>query len=62
MIATLLMLVACLAAWAHVMRMLDEARDRLEGALAGDLTQAGGWMPSAAPVARRADSRRLTRA
>jgi hypothetical protein len=62
MIATLLMLVACLAAWAHVMRMLDDARDRLEAALAGDLSQAGGWMPSVAPAARRVDSRRLTRA
>jgi hypothetical protein len=62
MIAMLLMLVACLAAWAHVVRMLDDARDRLEGALTGDLSQAGGWMPSEAPVARRAASRPFTRA
>jgi hypothetical protein len=62
MFAMLLMLVACLAAWAHVVRMLDEARYRLEGALTGDLSQAGGWMPSAAPAERRAASRRLVRA
>lgn len=64
MIAMLLMLVACLAAWAHVLRMLDNARDRLEGALTGDLAQAGGWMPSPAPrpAAPRAASRTFTRA
>jgi hypothetical protein len=62
MIAMVLMLVACLAAWAHVVRMLDDARDRLEGALTGDLAQAGGWMPSVAPAERRAASRPLTRA
>lgn len=62
MIAMVLMLVACLAAWAHVVRMLDDARDRLEGALTGDLAQAGGWMPSAVLPERRAASRPLTRA
>jgi hypothetical protein len=46
MIAMVMILLACLAAWAHVLHMLDKASDQLADALNGDLRQAGGWMPS----------------
>ncbi len=63
MTAILVMLLACLAAWAHVIRMLDAARDRLGDALTGDPRQARGWMPSPAPLPRRAAATRaFTRA
>ena len=63
MIAMLLMLVGCLAAWAHVLRMLEGASERLGSALQGEIRQGGGWMPSAAvPVRRAAASRAFTRA
>jgi hypothetical protein len=63
MTAMLLILVGCLAAWAHVLGMLERASDRLAGALAGDLSQTGGWMPSSALVDRRgAAPRARTRA
>lgn len=63
MIAMLLILMACLAAWAHVLHMLDSASGRLADALNGDLSQAGGWRPLSSPDGRRAAmSRPLIRA
>ncbi len=56
MIAMLLVLIACLVAWAHVVHMLDSARERLALALVGDVRQGGGWMPSSPPLERRASA------
>lgn len=50
MMTMLLMLMACLAAWALVGLMLGDARDELRAALDGR-AQGGGWMPSALPLA-----------
>ena len=46
----MLMLVACLSAWALVALMLGDAGVQLRSALRGDVRQ--GWMP--VPVERRA--------
>lgn len=54
MLAMLVMLVACLAAWAHVLGMLERSSARLAGALSGDLSQAGGWMPASGSLGRDA--------
>jgi hypothetical protein len=55
----MLMLVACLSAWALVALMLGDAGVQLRSALRGDVRQ--GWMP--VPDARRAaSSRALIRA
>jgi hypothetical protein len=56
MIAMMLVMVACLAAWAHVVHMLDGARERLALAMVGDVRQGGGWMPSSSPLERRASA------
>jgi hypothetical protein len=50
MMTMLLMLMACLAAWALVGLMLGDARDVLRAALDGR-DQSGGWMPSTLPLA-----------
>ncbi len=42
----LLILVACLVAWAHVLHLLERSRERLGEAMLGDVRQGGGWMPS----------------
>lgn len=62
MMTMLLMLMACLAAWALVGLMLGDARDVLRAALDGR-AQGGGWMPSALPLAttRASDSRTVRR-
>jgi hypothetical protein len=57
MLTMLMILVACLAAWAHVLSMLERASDRLAGALTGDLDQAGGWLPSSTAGGRRVAAR-----
>jgi hypothetical protein len=58
MMTMLLMLLACLSAWALVGLMLGDARGQLLSALDGR-AQGGGWMPSALPLAtvRAAPSR-----
>jgi hypothetical protein len=61
MIGAMLMLLACLAAWAHVLRMLDGARGKMSEALVGDVRQGGGWMPSSPPLDRRGSARAFTR-
>lgn len=50
MVTMLLMLLACVAAWMLVARMLGDAGPALADALCG--VQTGGWMPSAAPAGR----------
>jgi hypothetical protein len=55
----LMMLLACLAAWTLVARMLRSAGPALIDALCG--VQGGGWMPSAGLAARPA-SRSASRA
>jgi len=47
---TMLLMLACLAAWALVALMLGDARDTLRAAIDGR-DQAGGWMPSSLPLA-----------
>lgn len=58
----MLMLTACMAAWALVALMLGDARAMLLAALSGRPVQGGGWMPSAAPAPRAPVSRVLIRA
>lgn len=61
----LLMLLACVAAWALVALMLGDARLMLIEALRGQPVQGGGWMPSVSParaMVRLAPSRAFTRA
>jgi hypothetical protein len=61
----LLMLMACMAAWALVALMLGDARLVLIDALRGQPVQGGGWMPSgssARAMVRLAPSRAFTRA
>ncbi|WP_165768700.1 hypothetical protein [Sandarakinorhabdus cyanobacteriorum] len=55
---TMLLILACLAAWALVALMLGDAGVVLRAALRGDVRQA--WMP--APARRAASSRALIRA
>lgn len=62
MIGAMLMLLACLVAWAHVLRMLDGARGALGEALVGEVRQGGGWMPSSSALDRRGSLRAFTRA
>jgi hypothetical protein len=58
----LLMLMACMAAWALVALMLGDARLALIDALRGQPVQGGGWMPSSRAIVRVAPSRAFTRA
>jgi hypothetical protein len=53
----MLMLLACVAAWALVGLMLGDARLALADALRGHPVQGGGWMPSSALLARSAPAR-----
>lgn len=46
----MLMLLACLAAWALVGLMLGDARQALRSAIDGEV-QTGGWVPSPLPMA-----------
>ena len=49
----MLMLLACMAAWALVALMLGDARLVLIDAMRGQPVQGGGWMPSSVAVARK---------
>lgn len=62
MFGPMVMLLACLVAWAHVLRMLDGARGQLGEALLGDVRQGGGWMPSSPVPERRGSARAFSRA
>jgi hypothetical protein len=65
MMTMLLMLLACVAAWALVGLMLSDARLALVDALRGQPVQGGGWMPSSALLVRSSivrPVRALTRA
>lgn len=65
MMTMLLMLLACVAAWALVGLMLGDARLALVDALRGQPVQGGGWMPSSALSVRSSivrPVRALTRA
>ena len=48
----LLMMLACVAAWALVGLMLGDARLVLIDALRGQPVQGGGWMPASALLVR----------